>query len=140
MTLRTLILRYAFFAILAIVANLMTQRLVMWFGESSTLFLFAVGLGTFVGLIIKYILDKRWIFYDVSNGAKTQGQKFVLYTAMGLVTTALFWTTETLFWLVWQTHLMRELGAIIGLVIGYIVKYNLDRRFVFTNAQLVQTS
>jgi hypothetical protein len=27
---------------------------------------------------------------------------------------------------------MRELGAVIGLTIGYVVKYELDRRFVFT--------
>ena len=26
---------------------------------------------------------------------------------------------------------MRELGAILGLTIGYIIKYKLDKRFVF---------
>ena len=31
---------------------------------------------------------------------------------------------------------MRDLGAIIGLCIGYLVKYNLDYRFVFTDARL----
>jgi hypothetical protein len=35
---------------------------------------------------------------------------------------------------------MRELGAVIGLAIGYVVKYNLDRRFVFTDAQLRPTT
>lgn len=30
---------------------------------------------------------------------------------------------------------MRELGAIMGLSIGYIVKFNLDRRFVFADTR-----
>ncbi|MEL6702576.1 MAG: GtrA family protein, partial [Pseudomonadota bacterium] len=48
-------------------------------------------------------------------------------------TTMIFWGTETAFWLIWDTDIMRELGAVIGLSIGYVVKYNLDRRFVFTD-------
>ena len=26
---------------------------------------------------------------------------------------------------------MREIGAILGLTVGYVIKYNLDYRFVF---------
>ncbi|MEM8802054.1 MAG: GtrA family protein [Pseudomonadota bacterium] len=136
MTLRTLVLRYTFFAVLATLANLGTQRLVLAYGDSGLVFALAVGAGTLVGLVIKYALDKRWIFYDLDTGVKAHGQKFSLYTAMGLITTAIFWGTETAFWLIWQTDLMRELGAIIGLSIGYIVKYQLDRRFVFKDSQL----
>lgn len=54
--------------------------------------------------------------------------------AMGLVTTAIFWGTETAFWLLWQTDAMRELGAVLGLTVGYVVKYRLGRRFVFREA------
>ncbi len=136
MTLKTLILRYAAFAVLATIANLGVQRLVLMFGDGAVTFAAAVFAGTLIGLIIKYILDKRWIFYDAGTGAKAHGQKFSLYTAMGLITTAIFWGTETAFWLVWQTDGMRELGAVIGLSIGYVVKYNLDRRFVFTDSRL----
>jgi putative flippase GtrA len=56
---------------------------------------------------------------------------------MGLVTTVTFWGSETVFWLVWQTSMMCEIGAIVGLSIGYAVKYNLDRRFVFVDQQLM---
>ena len=31
--------------------------------------------------------------------------------------------------------MMRELGAVLGLSVGYVVKYFLDRRFVFQNTQ-----
>lgn len=136
MTLQTLVLRYAAFAIIATMANLATQRAVLQLGDSGVHFVAAMGAGTIIGLVIKYALDKRWIFYDQASGLRNHGQKFTLYTAMGLVTTAIFWGTEAAFWLIWHTDLMRELGAILGLSIGYVVKYNLDRRFVFTNARL----
>jgi putative flippase GtrA len=140
MTLQTLILRYAAFAVVATIANLATQRLVLQFGDTGGYFAAAVDAGTIVGLVIKYIFDKRWIFYDLETGVKNHGRKFSLYTAMGLITTAIFWGTETAFWLIWQTDMMRELGAILGLSGGYVVKYNLDRRFVFTDRQLAAST
>lgn len=138
MSLTTLALRYTLFAVIATIANLATQRLVLVAGDGAGAFMAAVGAGTLVGLVIKYLLDKRWIFYDMSKGAAAHGKQFTLYTVMGLATTAIFWGTETGFWLIWKTDLMRELGAVIGLGIGYVVKYNLDRRFVFTDRALAK--
>ena len=140
MNIQTLVFRYVFFAVLATLANLTTQRGVLLLGDSSKLFALALVAGTVVGLVLKYILDKRWIFDDMSVGFKAHRKRFSLYTAMGLFTTAIFWSMETVFWLVWQTDAMRELGAMLGLSIGYVVKYKLDRRFVFTDTELVQAS
>lgn len=140
MTLQTLILRYAAFALAATIANLAMQRVVLHYGDTGPYFAAAVGAGTIVGLVIKYMLDKRWIFYDLETGVRNNSRKFSLYTAMGLVTTAIFWGTETAFWLIWKTDMMRELGAVLGLSIGYVVKYNLDRRFVFTDGQLAAST
>lgn len=131
MTLQTLVARYAAFAVVATVANLAAQRAVLAIDSSALGFAAAVAVGTLVGLAIKYVLDKRWIFYDLSTGVGAHGRKFALYTAMGVVTTLIFWGAETGFWLVWRTDFMRELGACLGLAIGYVVKYQLDRRFVF---------
>jgi len=136
MKLRNLVLRYAAFAVLAATANLFTQRLVLLVDPSMMGFAKAVLTGTGVGLVVKYLLDKRWIFYDKQSGIGQHGRKFTLYTAMGLVTTAIFWTTETVSWMVWKTDFMREAGAIAGLAVGYIIKYKLDRRFVFTDGVL----
>ena len=132
MTRGTLVFRYAAFAVLATLANLGAQRLVLALGEGPAFFAAAVFFGTLVGLVLKYALDKRWVFDDRSTGIATHGRKFTLYTVMGIVTTAIFWTTETAFWLIWGTDAMRELGAVLGLAVGYVVKYRLDRRFVFT--------
>lgn len=136
MTLQTLILRYAAFAVLATIANLGVQRIVLAWNDSALGFGLAIFCGTLVGLVIKYALDKRWVFADTTTGLKENGQKFTLYTVMGIVTTAIFWSTETAFWLIWQTEMMREVGAVLGLAVGYIVKYKLDRRFVFTDSRL----
>jgi len=135
-TIQSLIIRYAAFAVLATVANLAAQRMVLAIDESSLGYALAVATGTGVGLVLKYLLDKRWIFDDRSTGLMSHGRKFTLYTGMGVVTTLIFWGTETTFWLIWKTNLMRELGAVLGLFVGYLVKYNLDRRYVFTDAHI----
>ena len=132
MTRAMLAIRYCLFAIVAMIANLAIQRLVFTAGEGSVVFIVAVGSGTVVGLMIKYMLDKRWIFADRRGGVGYHGRTFGLYSLMGVATTAVFWATETAFWLVWGTEMMREAGAILGLTVGYIVKYRLDRRYVFT--------
>lgn len=129
-----LVLLYAGFAVIATIANLGMQRLVLAWNSETLGFALAVFLGTLVGLVIKYALDKKWIFGDTSTGLKAHGQKFTLYTVMGIVTTAIFWATETAFWLIWGTDMMRELGAVLGLSVGYVVKYFLDRRFVFNTS------
>lgn len=135
LTFRTLLLRYSLFAVLATVANLGAQRVVFGVIGDDAL-IPAILVGTAVGLVLKYILDKRWIFYDLGQGVYDHGRKFTAYTAMGIVTTAIFWGMETGFWLIWRTDLMREIGAVLGLAIGYVVKFNLDRRFVFTDSAL----
>lgn len=131
MTRTTLVIRYTAFAIVAVLVNLLVQRVVLLGGESVIWFGLAMGAGTLAGLVVKYVLDKRWIFYDVTSGAVAQGKQFGLYSLMGIVTTVIFWVSETTFWAIWGTDFARELGAVIGLSIGYITKYQLDRRFVF---------
>ncbi|MFN4101395.1 MAG: GtrA family protein [Pararhodobacter sp.] len=128
----TLLIRYSAFAVLATIVNLGAQRAVLGLGESAGHYIAAVLLGTALGLIVKYALDKRWIFADAESGLRAHSRKFSLYSAMGLVTTAIFWATETAFWLIAGTHEARELGAVLGLAVGYVVKYQLDKRFVFT--------
>lgn len=113
--------------------NLAAQRLVIKLAGDASAFHLALLAGTLVGLVIKYALDKRWIFADAVRGLAAHGRKFSLYTLMGVGTTAIFWGTEALFWFTWQTQAARELGAILGLSVGYLAKYQLDRRYVFTS-------
>jgi len=131
----SLALRYGGFAVIATVVNLGMQRIVLWGTSAAEVsparFALAVAAGTLAGLVIKYLLDKRWIFFDQTSGARAQGAQFLLYALMGVVTTLIFWATETAFWIIWQTDLARETGAVLGLTVGYVTKYILDRRYVF---------
>ena len=131
MTGYALVVRYVLFAVLSTVVNLMAQRVSLGIYDGAHAVILAILVGTAVGLVLKYVLDKHFIFLDRTGGVAAQGRQFALYTAMGLVTTTIFWATEYAFWLVWGTQAMRETGAILGLGIGYVVKYRLDRQFVF---------
>ena len=130
MSRQKLIFLYILFALIASLGNLGAQRVSLsLYGELGLTF--AIGLGTFIGLIIKYFLDKRWIFGDLTVGISGNSKKFVLYCTMGVTTTLIFWASETLFWWIWRSDYMREIGAALGLSIGYLIKYHLDRIFVF---------
>ena len=114
-------LRYAAFAAIATLANLGAQRIVLAVMDARGELAAAILVGTAVGLVVKYVLDKKWIFYDPASGVAAHGKRFSLYTAMGVITTMIFWGFETTFWFVWRTDGMREIGAVIGLAIGYVV-------------------
>ena len=87
--------------------------------------------GTLTGLIAKYILDKKYIFYYVVKDKKEDSQKFILYSIMGVFTTLIFWGFEIGFDYIFDSEIAKYIGAIIGLSIGYITKYFLDKKFVF---------
>ncbi|PCH74939.1 MAG: polysaccharide biosynthesis protein GtrA [Rhodobacteraceae bacterium] len=129
-----LAIRYAAFAAIASVANLATQRLVFAATDLEIRLLIALVAGTGVGLVLKYVLDKKWIFFDAAQPLAAESRKFSLYTLTGIATTLIFWGAEALFWQIWQTQVMRETGAVLGLTAGYFIKYQLDRRFVFATA------
>jgi hypothetical protein len=47
------------------------------------------------------------------------------------VTTAIFWIFEAVAFFIVPTTAGLMVGGALGLTIGYVVKYHLDRRFVF---------
>ena len=124
-------LMYTIFAIFATVANIAGQDLSIRFYQGSFAITLSIFVGTGVGLVLKYWLDKRYIFQyqtvSIQHGSKT----FYLYTVMGLITTVIFWGVEFAFDAIYQTKEMRYVGGIIGLAIGYFVKYQLDKKYVF---------
>ena len=130
----TLSIMYVLFAILAMGINIGAQyiSLILYSGQYS-LYL-AMAWGTLTGLIVKYVLDKKYIFQVQTKDIKEDASKFILYSLMGVVTTLIFWGFELAFNLL-PYDSAKYFGAIIGLSIGYIIKYQLDKRFTF-NAQL----
>ena len=88
-------------------------------------------LGTLAGLVAKYTLDKKFIFYHIPTDKKDNTKKFALYSLMGIFTTVVFWGMEIAFDAFSQNPNAKYLGAAIGLSIGYVIKYFLDKKYVF---------
>lgn len=126
-----LAVKYAFFAALATLGNIGTQHLCLKiYGEKYALYV-AMFAGTFIGLVIKYILDKKYIFNYQVESKKEDLFKFILYSLMGVVTTAVFWGTEIAFDALFPFEWAKYIGAVLGLFIGYTSKYFLDKKYVF---------
>lgn len=111
--------------------NLATQRIVLDLFQNDHELLLAIIFGTILGLISKFILDKNFIFKKKYETSKKVINSFRTYVFFGVFTTSIFWCFELAFWIIFDHQIARELGAIIGLSIGYLVKYKLDEAITF---------
>jgi len=123
---------YTLFAVLSTVINIGSQMLSILVYNGYYFVEVSILVGTGAGLPLRYFLEKRYIFNFKSQSLAHDGKLFVFYSAMGVVTTFIFWGTEYAFHLIYDTDLMRYIGGVIGLTIGFYVKYQLDKKFVFS--------
>ncbi len=126
-----LLVLYVLFAIISTIANIASQEIAIRIYHDSYGVFISVVIGTGVGLVVKYLLDKKYIFKFKVESLKHDSHTFILYTIMGLATTVIFWGMEFGFDYYFQTKEMRYLGGVIGLAIGYWIKYHLDKKYVF---------
>mgnify|MGYP006293204599 CR=1 FL=1 len=126
-----LVTLYGLFAALSTLTNIGSQEISIRLYQGPFNIPLSILVGTAVGLVAKYILDKRYIFgfKPVSRGH--DHATFLLYSLMGVFTTFIFWGFEFFFDWLFHEKEMRYLGGIIGLIIGYVSKYQLDSRLVF---------
>ena len=128
-------LRYIIFAVIATVVNVGLQK-ISFLAYSGYLSIYiAMGIGTLGGLLVKYYLDKKYIFYYITAEISEDITKFLFYSLMGVLTTVIFWGTELTFNALWEHPESKFVGAIVGLSIGYFIKYQLDKKFVFVYSQ-----
>jgi putative flippase GtrA len=125
---------YTLFAVLSTAINIGSQMLSIWIYKGPLSVEISILVGTAMGLPLRYFLEKRYIFNFTSKNLVHDGKLFVFYSAMGVITTLIFWGTEYAFHVIYDTDFMRYLGGIIGLSIGFYVKYHLDKKFVFVNS------
>ena len=127
----TIASKYSLFAILATLINLSVQEIVIRIYDGSFPIYLAMMFGTLAGLMSKYLLDKKYIFLFITKSHSEDLGKFTLYGLTGVATTAIFWGFELGFDSLIGGKIARYMGAVIGLSIGYGVKYQLDKRYVF---------
>ena len=126
----TIAIRYVLFAVIATLANLAAQEAVVRLAPPATLAL-SIAAGTAVGFAVKYVLDKKWIFFDRFTSHREEARKLSLYGLFSVVTTLVFWGFEVAFWAIWRTDVAKYAGAVLGLAIGYVAKFILDGAFTF---------
>jgi len=130
-----LAIKYSLFAAISTLFNLLFQYFSFGLYKGFGSLYVAMFIGTLAGLIAKYILDKKFIFYHTPKDKKDDAKKFALYSLMGVFTTIIFWGTEIAFHALSQNPNAKYIGAVIGLGVGYIIKYFLDKRFVFIHKE-----
>jgi len=127
----TLVVIYTLFVVIATAVNIGSQDLFIRAYNGPLAIAGSLVVGTVAGLVVKYVLDKRYIFRFRARDVAHDGQTFALYTVMGFATTAIFWGFELGFHHIFLTKEMRYLGGVLGLAVGYLIKYQLDKRYVF---------
>lgn len=126
---------YLALAALATAVNLLTQWPFFQLFDGWWVLYLALFVGTLAGLVTKYLLDKKWIFNYQASSKSDDLQKFGLYSLMGVFTTAIFWGMEIFFFHVFVFEGSQYVGGALGLAIGYVVKYYLDKKYVFKVVQ-----
>ena len=126
---------YLIFAAISTLINLAFQWLSFFLYEGFGALYVAMFFGTLAGLVAKYVLDKKWIFFHTPKDKKDDAKKFVLYSFMGVFTTIIFWGTEMFFYYAFTFDGAKYVGAVIGLGIGYSIKYFLDKKYVFIHKE-----
>lgn len=126
----TILVRYVLFAIVATIVNLAAQEVAIRLAPVAPLPL-SILAGTAAGFAVKYILDKKWVFYDAYTSHRDEARKVTLYALFSVVTTLIFWGFEVAFWTIWRTDMAKYAGAVLGLAIGYAAKFALDQTYVF---------
>jgi len=131
-----------FFAFCSILINLTIQQIskillkntqldFIHFFNLDIAFIIQLISGTVAGFIFKFIVDKFIVFREKHESIQKTSKQILVYLFFAVITTIIFWGFEISF-----NHFFvfcnRDLiGGFIGLIIGYTIKYLLDRKWVF---------
>jgi putative flippase GtrA len=135
---RDIFIRYIGFAAIATAANLLTQQLVIILYGGVYRLQISILAGTGIGFILKYALDKNYVFHERGQSTKQTGgpKEVALYGLTGVLTTFLFWAIEISAWQIFHLASAKFAGAVLGIALGYWLKFELDKRFVFAGRRL----
>lgn len=125
---------YTLFASASMLVNICSQIIFMILYQSDNVVELSILVGTIFGFPLRYILEKRYIFSFKSKNINHDGELFILYSLMSVITTIIFWGTEYAFHKIFESNILRYFGAMLGLSIGFYIKYKLDKKFVFINS------
>lgn len=124
---------YTTIAVVASSANLFLQYIFLEFFKAAYAIEISIVVATAVVLPFKYVADKKLIFQYVARNIMHDFGKFISYTVVSVFTVIIFWGIEYGAHLIFEQDALRYAAGAIGLAISFLAKYNLDKKYVFTN-------
>lgn len=125
---------YLLFGFLASALNIGSQAISFYFMGRDTQDVFiAMVVGTAVGFVFKYYVDKKVIFKHTSITVSMEGVVALKYTLFSILTTLVYILFEMFAHTYFEHCCKEEVGAALGLLVGYIIKYYLDKHYTFIN-------
>ncbi len=123
--------KYIGFAVLTTALNLGLQYLTFQIYQGPFSLYLAMFIGTGAGLVTKYVLDKFFVFNQPTGSVSEESGAFLKYAGLGALTTLLAWGVEWGFDHYWTDPSAKYIGGLVGLGLGYVTKFFLDKKFVF---------
>ncbi len=125
---------YWFFVVLSIALNISIQEIVFFLESKDSILqasMVAMIIAIIITFIFKYIADKKYVYkYEIEK--MYDKKSLVFYLIFSLFTTFLFFVVELFFIFVLKDiEFKKEIGATLGLLIGYIIKFILDKNITF---------
>lgn len=121
---------YSIIVVFSSLVNIFFQRMTLEIYPS--LLVLAMLMGTGTGFLAKYLLDAKFIFKYRPKSLNDQVKVATKYGLMSVFTTLIFWGTELSFHHFVPMPESALWGAALGLTIGNLIKYRLDKKYVFT--------
>jgi len=119
-----LVIIYSLISLLSISLNLVCQLVLL---KILLPLYVSICLGTLIGLLVKYLLDARFIFIY----KKPSVSNFVKYSFIGGAITPIWWVSEYAAYYFFNSNAAALVGGLVGLIFCYYLKYNLDKAYVF---------
>jgi positive regulator of sigma E activity len=128
MTKKKIFLKYFLFSFFSILINIVSQEITLYF--YTNIFISIIN-GTITGFIFKFYVDKKYIF----SGENTifSMKELFLYASTAILTTIIFWSFELIFLYLFESKAFKIFGAVLGLSIGFLIKYQLDKKITFNS-------
>lgn len=121
---------YSIIVVLSSLVNIFFQRMTLEIWPSWLVLAMLMGTGT--GFLTKFILDAKFIFKYRPKNLNDQVKVATKYGFMSVFTTLIFWGTELGFHHFIPIPESAMWGAALGLCMGNLIKYHLDKKYVFT--------